>query len=267
MLGIGDRSSVLTYKRAIDHGINVSPIAHRLFDPDFKLDAWLDQQGVPPAILGIQKIQRTQKTLTQSQSAKSAAPPMENKAPVRGAISQPDGSLLLPGNNKVLSAQLFKQTRQGPTLILVTPDSSKVFPLVPETKISIGREKTCDIQLNDITISRRHAEIFSTPSGFHIRDLGSSNGVKVNQTRIANAYHLSSGDCITLSNNVNIYFTSPSVSQPLPRLVQPKQQVTNSITTLTAIAPPATANGQACPGCGKNCPVNARFCANCGRTL
>ena len=42
VLGMGDRSAVLTYKRAIDHRVNLSPIAHRLFDPDFKLDAWLN---------------------------------------------------------------------------------------------------------------------------------------------------------------------------------------------------------------------------------
>ncbi len=55
MLGIGDRGSVLAFKRAIDHGVNLSSIISRLFAPDFKLKEWLDKQGVPVPILGVSR--------------------------------------------------------------------------------------------------------------------------------------------------------------------------------------------------------------------
>ena len=42
-LALGDRKRVLAFKRAIDHGINLSPVATRLFSPDFSLGSELDR--------------------------------------------------------------------------------------------------------------------------------------------------------------------------------------------------------------------------------
>ena len=55
MLALGNRKNALALKRAIDHGINLLPIAAQLFDDDFELDAWLDSQGVPPPLLGARR--------------------------------------------------------------------------------------------------------------------------------------------------------------------------------------------------------------------
>ncbi len=55
MLSLGDRKEALAFKRAIDHQVNLTSIATRLFAPDFRLSKWLDSQGVPPAILGVQR--------------------------------------------------------------------------------------------------------------------------------------------------------------------------------------------------------------------
>jgi|SRR5579872_4186750 len=57
MLALGDRAGTLAFKRAIDHRVNLSPVASRLFADDFKLDIWLDTQGVPPPILGVRRIE------------------------------------------------------------------------------------------------------------------------------------------------------------------------------------------------------------------
>ena len=40
----------------------------------------------------------------------------------------------------------------------------------------IGRSKTCDIQLDDPTVSGRHAELIVIGSDIHLMDLGSTNG-------------------------------------------------------------------------------------------
>jgi DNA-binding NtrC family response regulator len=45
----------------------------------------------------------------------------------------------------------------------------------------VGTSKDCTVTLDDPHVSNRHAELFRTPSGIVLRDLGSSNG-----TRIAN---------------------------------------------------------------------------------
>jgi len=48
----------------------------------------------------------------------------------------------------------------------------------------IGRLPECDIFLDDVTVSRRHAELSREEETFTIRDLGSLNGTYVNRKRI-----------------------------------------------------------------------------------
>ena len=48
----------------------------------------------------------------------------------------------------------------------------------------IGRSPECDVFLDDVTVSRRHAELTREGSVFTIRDLGSLNGTFVNKRRI-----------------------------------------------------------------------------------
>ncbi|HEX6724396.1 MAG TPA: FHA domain-containing protein [Gaiella sp.] len=48
----------------------------------------------------------------------------------------------------------------------------------------IGRSPECDVFLDDVTVSRRHAEIVQEGGAYVIRDLGSLNGTFVNRHRI-----------------------------------------------------------------------------------
>jgi pSer/pThr/pTyr-binding forkhead associated (FHA) protein len=54
----------------------------------------------------------------------------------------------------------------------------------PEGKTLIGRSPECQIFLDDVTVSRRHAELERAGESFTIRDLGSLNGTYVNRRRI-----------------------------------------------------------------------------------
>jgi hypothetical protein len=51
----------------------------------------------------------------------------------------------------------------------------------------VGRSPECQIFLDDVTVSRRHAEIVRDGDTFTIRDLGSLNGTYVNRKRIESA--------------------------------------------------------------------------------
>jgi len=53
-----------------------------------------------------------------------------------------------------------------------------------EGQTLIGRSPECDIFLDDVTVSRRHAELVREGDMFTIRDLGSLNGTYVNRRRI-----------------------------------------------------------------------------------
>jgi pSer/pThr/pTyr-binding forkhead associated (FHA) protein len=51
-------------------------------------------------------------------------------------------------------------------------------------QITIGRHPESDIFLDDVTVSRRHAEVRRVSDGFEVADAGSLNGTYVNQARV-----------------------------------------------------------------------------------
>lgn len=53
-----------------------------------------------------------------------------------------------------------------------------------KAQTTVGREPSCDITLNETTISARHAELSFQRGQFIIRDLGSTNGTFVNDTKV-----------------------------------------------------------------------------------
>lgn len=54
-------------------------------------------------------------------------------------------------------------------------------------RTAVGRSPECEIFLDDVTVSRRHAEIVGEKDTFTIHDLGSLNGTFVNRRRIETA--------------------------------------------------------------------------------
>jgi FhaA, N-terminal domain/FHA domain len=65
------------------------------------------------------------------------------------------------------------------------------------SRVVVGRSREADIVLADPNVSRRHAEFRRDESGWHVVDLGSTNGIKVNGRRVDQA-GLSPGDQITI---------------------------------------------------------------------
>ncbi|PIE34510.1 MAG: hypothetical protein CSA55_00610 [Ilumatobacter coccineus] len=69
----------------------------------------------------------------------------------------------------------------------------------------LGRHPDSDISLDDITVSRRHAEIEKLSEGYVITDSGSLNGTYVNQTRIDRAV-LQHGDELQIGKFRLVFF-------------------------------------------------------------
>jgi hypothetical protein len=69
---------------------------------------------------------------------------------------------------------------------------------VGEEGAVIGRSRDCDLVLEDPNVSRHHAEVRPSGASWIVRDLGSTNGVKVNGRRIAAPQSLKRGDAIEL---------------------------------------------------------------------
>lgn len=407
MLALGDRKGALAFKRAIDHNINLTPVAANLFAENFKLNDWLDRQGVPGTILGASRAgdfaikqaaytganlptifsiaqaqplseawlvplaasadlpQLTETQLSQTKvmsvgrqagvyllidhnsvsrrhaeisyangqyvlrdlgstngtfvndtplepgsthilkandrvrfgkiasftfqqrtvepaparpasaapSAPTLLPPAAGKtrlhemktgfydASAAGQTPPPsgqpilgdDGSLLLPGARSALPAAVIATLKEAPALIVVAAGKPEVFPLKQGKRVILGRDKKADIVLADVVASRKHAEVFHGPDGYYIRDLGSSNGVIVNQTKIDNPYLLSHGDRITIGSLL-IYFMSVGA-----QFVAPKAAFEE--------APVSAPSKKTCGNCGAANTLTARFCSTCGTPL
>ena len=423
MLALGDRRSVLTFKRAIDAGINLTPVASRLFASDFKLNDWLDAQGVPRPILGVSRegavaiqkaayadvgnrsailkaqelteamllpltsqappdlqsvlketyLSQTRVTsigrqegstvainhgsisrrhaeisyahgqyllrdlkstngtfvndqrldpegicqLKQGDSVRFGkvtftlhmrhvdpsssvllrrpvvgAPPVsdpssdgkawevetyrneeeeelakaiaEKEASVRkieapssgvqAPLGQPtlnaDGSLQLPGATQVIPAGVVASMKHAPALVILMRAQPEIILLKQGQRYQLGRDKSSPILLSDVSVSRKHAEVFPGLDGYYIRDLASSNGVMVNQTRIDSPYRLSNSDRIMVGN-VPLYFIrlDDYETAPAPQMAA------------------GTGSSKICRSCGAENNVVARFCAICGVPL
>lgn len=69
----------------------------------------------------------------------------------------------------------------------------------------LGRHPDSEISLDDITVSRRHAEIEATTRGYVVRDAGSLNGTYVNRQRIDEAL-LAQGDELQVGKFHLVFF-------------------------------------------------------------
>ena len=65
----------------------------------------------------------------------------------------------------------------------------------------IGRSRECDVVLSDQNVSRKHAEVRPSGGSWIVKDLGSTNGVKVNGRRITGPQSLKPGDTIELGTS------------------------------------------------------------------
>jgi len=96
----------------------------------------------------------------------------------------------------------------GSALLVVKrgPNAGSRFQLDRE-KVTAGRHPESDIFLDDVTVSRRHAEFVRTDDGFSVRDVGSLNGTYVNRDRIDEAT-LAGGDEVQVGKYRLVFYPS-----------------------------------------------------------
>ena len=65
----------------------------------------------------------------------------------------------------------------------------------------LGRSRECDVTVDDANVSRRHAEVRPSGGKWIVRDLGSTNGIRVNGRRVDGAQSLKAGDVIEMGRS------------------------------------------------------------------
>jgi pSer/pThr/pTyr-binding forkhead associated (FHA) protein len=95
--------------------------------------------------------------------------------------------------------------------LLVVKRGSNVgsrFSLGPDAT-TLGRHPQSDIFLDDVTVSRRHAEIRKASGGYVVHDVGSLNGTYVNRERIEDGV-LHHGDELQIGKFRLVFFFEPA---------------------------------------------------------
>jgi predicted RNA-binding Zn-ribbon protein involved in translation (DUF1610 family) len=124
----------------------------------------------------------------------------------------------------------------------------------------VGRDDACAVRIDHPTLSRRHARIGPTDTGWSLEDLGSANGVRVDGTPVAGSVGLHDGARVDLGRIRAWFFidTVPEGFAPHVAAGAPKR--------LTGHTAP-------CPHCGKTswAPDHAAGlelrCKSCGKRM
>jgi len=85
------------------------------------------------------------------------------------------------------------------------PNPNQTFDLTRDT-MTLGRDITNDIVINDPEISRHHARLIRTGSGYALEDLRSTNASFVNRQRLSGLQQLSNGDLIGFGETVTLAY-------------------------------------------------------------
>ena len=102
----------------------------------------------------------------------------------------------------------------GSALLVVKrgPNAGSRF-LLDQEVTTAGRHPDSDIFLDDVTVSRRHAEFARTGDTFEVSDVGSLNGTYVNREPVDVA-SLAGGDEVQIGKFRLVYLTGPRTGEP-----------------------------------------------------
>lgn len=116
------------------------------------------------------------------------------------------GTKLDTGQSTVSFAPSFGEEAEGPATSSGVSGGASLIELdqvegtagrrmhdLDEAVVTVGRGQDSSIFLDDVTVSRRHAEVVRGDRGFLIRDAGSLNGTYVNRVRV-DSVDLRNGD-------------------------------------------------------------------------
>jgi predicted component of type VI protein secretion system len=100
-------------------------------------------------------------------------------------------------------AQFQLVMRSGPT-------PGVTFPLEGD-QLTIGRDSTNGVAINDAEVSRRHARLSFQGGKYVLEDLGSTNGTFVNGQRLGGPVVLKPGDVVSFGEQIVLMYDSVSL--------------------------------------------------------
>lgn len=133
-------------------------------------------------------------------------PPIETKpSKIQESIVQPEPApTLAPTQTQTQTQVTHAKITARAALILATGQRIDLT----EDIVKIGRHQSCTIVFADSNVSRVHAQLQRSSTGWLVVDLGSTNGVKVNGTKISKEKSLTDGDELTFGTSTARFVAS-----------------------------------------------------------
>ena len=128
-------------------------------------------------------------------------------AALEGALENEAGAV--PAPDSPAESGALEGLPAGSALLVVKrgPNAGSRF-LLDADVTTAGRHPESDIFLDDVTVSRRHAEFAREGGGFVVRDVGSLNGTYLNRERIE-AAGLAGGDEVQIGKYRLVFLVGP----------------------------------------------------------
>lgn len=104
------------------------------------------------------------------------------------------------------------------------PTPGKTFPMEGDV-LTIGREATNAVAINDAEVSRKHAQLVFQGGKYIITDLGSTNGTFVNGQRLTGQHVLQPGEIVSLGEQINLLYEMVAVVDPNATMISSAARV------------------------------------------
>jgi len=131
-----------------------------------------------------------------------------------------------------MAAQFQLIMRTGPT-----PGAAYILE---GDQMTIGRDSTNEITINDAEVSRRHARLTFQGGKYVLEDLGSTNGTFVNGQRLAGPRVLKAGEVVSFGEQIVLVFEM-STNDPGATMVSPRAAAVPSVSRPASQPPPPPA--------------------------
>ena len=116
------------------------------------------------------------------------------------APEEQSGRTMIYSNAGRLAEPLEERARARAQTALLLLDGRRL--VVGPAGVTLGRSRQCDVVLNDPNVSREHAEVRPRGGSWVLRDLGSTNGSRLNGRAVEGSEVVKPGDEIELGATV-----------------------------------------------------------------
>lgn len=119
-------------------------------------------------------------------------------------------------------------------LIMRTGPTPGATFILEGDQLTIGRDSTNEIVINDAEVSRRHARLTFQGGKYVLEDLGSTNGTFVNGQRLAGPRVLKAGEVVSFGEQIVLVFevmtNDPGATMVSPRAAAAVPSVSRPVT-------------------------------------